>query len=372
MTRHVVIAGGGIGALEGLLALQSLAGDRTQISVITPVRRLTYRALSVAEPFGGDPAPRYDWEHIARDRDVRWIPDSVEEVRLDRSDVVTELGPRVRYDALLLALGALPLTAVPGTMPFSGPRDVLAVREEIEGLEPGRLHRIAFIAPAGVTWTLPLYELALLTAEYGRRHGLELDLQVVTREARPLELFGAEASRDVASRLAAAGIRVRTATFAKEYYERRLWLELDGPLDIDLAVALPRLRGPAIPGLAADADGFVPVDGYARVRGVDRVWAVGDMTTWPVKQGGLAAQQADVAAADIAARVAGADVEVAPYRPHLQGKLLTGDDPVYLERRPGAPATSEASSEFLWWPAHKVAGRYIGRYLHSLGAPLAH
>jgi hypothetical protein len=46
--------------------------------------------------------------------------------------------------------------------------------------------------------------------------------------------------------------------------------------------------------------------------------------------------------------------------------LLTGDDPIYLERRGDAPSRSEASSQFLWWPAHKVAGRHVGRYLDSL------
>jgi hypothetical protein len=75
-----------------------------------------------------------------------------------------------------------------------------------------------------------------------------------------------------------------------------------------------------------------------------------------------------VAAADIAANVAGAAVPVRPYKPRLQGLLLTGDDPVYLEHRPSAPSASEASSRFLWWPAHKVAGRHLGRYLDSLVA----
>jgi sulfide:quinone oxidoreductase len=367
MAEHVVIAGGGVGALEGLLALQSYAGDRVRISVITPTRRLTIRALSVAEPFGGEPPPRCDWENIARDRGVRWVPDTLVEVRTEAREVVTETGPPVHYDALLLALGARPETAVPGAIGFAGPRDVLAVREAIEALEPGR--RIAFVASAGVAWTLPLYELALMTAAHGRRHGLDLDIEVVTRESRPLGLFGGQASREVADRLAGAGIRLRTGTFATRYDGSRLWLELDGPLEVDVAIALPRLRGPAVAGLPYDADGFVPVDPYARVRDVDRVWAAGDMTARRVKQGGLATQQAGVAAADIAARIAGADVPVRPYRPRLQGKLLTGADPLYLERRPGAPATSEASSEFLWWPDHKVAGRHIGRYLHSLDAP---
>lgn len=366
-TRQVVIAGGGVGALEGLLALQFLAGDRLAISLVCAARHLTYRALSVAEPFGGETAPRYDWERIARDRGVVWIPDAVEAVRPAERAVVTRDGPPVRYDALLLALGARPQPALPGTMPFSGPRDVLAVREALEALAPGRHRTVAFVAAAGVTWTLPLYELALMTAEHARARGLDLELEVVTREARPLDVFGTTASRTVAERLAAAGVGLRTGTFAQEYADGRLWLELEGPLEADLVIALPRLEGPRLPGLPADPDGFVPVDPHGRVEGVDRVWAVGDMTSRPLKVGGLAAQQADVAAAEIAASVAGVDAPVRPYAPELQGLLLTGSEPIYLEHRPGTP--SEATQAVLWWPPHKVVGRHLGAYLQTLAEP---
>ena len=371
MDPHVVIAGGGIGALEGLLALQKLAVDPLRISVLTATRHLTYRALSVAEPFGGDPAPRYDWQFIARDRGVSWIPDMLEAVRLEDRELITRDGPPVHYDALLLALGAQPRVAVPGALTFAGPRDVAAVRDALEALDPGRRHVVAFVAGTGVAWTLPLYELALMTAEYGRRQGLDLRIELVTRESEPLDIFGAEASAAVAGRLAAAGVQLRAGTFAQEYDDGRLWLELEGPLDVDLAVALPLLEGPAVDGLPVTEGGFIPVDAYSRVRGVERVWAAGDMTSRPIKHGGLTAQQADVAAADIAARVAGSSTPVHPYRPDLRGLLLTGADPVFLERRRGAPSRSEASSEFLWWPAHKVAGRHLAPYLARLGAPLA-
>jgi len=371
MPEHVVIAGGGVGALEGLLALQSLAGDRVHISVLTASRHLTYRALSVAEPFGGDPPPRYDWELIARERGVRWISDVVRAVRPEQRELDTRDGPPVAYDALLLALGGRPEPVLANAITFAGPRDVLAIREAIEALEPGRRYTIVFVAPAGVAWTLPLYELALMTAEHGRRRGLDLHLEVVTRESDPLGIFGVAASAAVGSRLAAAGVHLRTGSFAQEYAQGKLWLELEGPLEADLVIALPRLHGSGLAGLPTDDDGFVPVGPYARVRGVDRVWAVGDMTSWPLKQGGLAAQQADVAAADIAVEVAGADVQVRPFKPKLQGMLLTGADPLFLERRPHAPPSSEASSDFLWWPVQKVAGRHLGPYLESLGARVA-
>jgi sulfide:quinone oxidoreductase len=371
MTPHVVIAGGGVGALEGLLALQDLAEDRVHISVLTAARHLTYRPWSVAEPFGSDPGRRYDWEHITRDRGVRWIPDLLEAVRPGAREVDTRDGPPIPYDALLLAVGARPEPALAGAIAFAGPRDVLAVRETLEALAPGCRHTIAFVAMAGTAWTLPLYELALMTAEYGRRRGLDLAIELITGESAPLGVFGAEARAAVRLRLGAAGIHIRTATFPTEYADGRLWLELEGPLEVDLVIALPRLRGPQLRGLPHEPERFVRVDHYGRVRGVDRVWAVGDMTTRPLKQGGLAAQQADVAAADIAAQIAGSDVDVHPYQPKLQGMLLTGADPLYLQRDPHAPVSSEASSQPLWWPPQKVVGAHLGPYLDALDGAAA-
>ena len=332
-----------------------------RLSVLTPSRHLTYRALSVAEPFGGDPTPRFEWERIARDRGVRWIPDAAESVQLVTQEVRTRDGAPVRYDALLLALGARPEPAVPGAMTFTGPRDVLAFREALESLEPGRAHRIAFVAGAGVAWTLPLYELALQTAEHGRRHGLKLHLEVVTREADPLDVFGPDASAAVARRLITSGVHLRTAPSRRSSTTR-------GSGWSSKARSRPTSRRPAAPvrpglaGFPATSDGFVPVDAYGRVLDVDRVWAVGDMTTRAFKQGGLAAQQADVAAADIAAEVAGADVEVAPYRPVLWGTVLTGEEPLYLER--GAREGGKGAA------GHKVVGRHLSPYLATLGVPI--
>src|SRR5215212_4729348 len=83
------------------------------------------------------------------------------------------------------------------------------------------------------------------------------------------------------------------------------------------------------PWLPADADGFVPVDEYGRVTGAGGVYAAGDATTFPLKQGGLATQQADVVADSIAAEI-GAIAAAAPFTPVLRGLLLTGGAPIYL------------------------------------------
>ena len=99
----------------------------------------------------------------------------------------------------------------------------------------------------------------------------------------------------------------------------------------DAVVSLPRLRGPFIEGLPADADGFIPINANARVVGVPHVFAAGDATDEPIKQGGLATQQADAAAETIAAE-AGAVLIPRPYRRILRGVVLTGERPLYLRR----------------------------------------
>jgi sulfide:quinone oxidoreductase len=128
-------------------------------------------------------------------------------------------------------------------------------------------------------------------------------------------------------------------------------------------IALPLIEGPAIPGLPADENGFIPIDDHARVRDTPDVYAAGDGTNFPIKQGGLATQQADAAAAHIAAR-AGAPAEAEPFRPVLRGKLLTGDESLHMRHDPaGGGGEGVASADYLWWPPHKVSGRYLAAWL---------
>jgi sulfide:quinone oxidoreductase len=116
--------------------------------------------------------------------------------------------------------------------------------------------------------------------------------------------------------------------------------------------------------------------GGCRVPGAADVWAAGDATTFPLKQGGLATQQADAVAEALAAEL-GATVRPQPFRPVLRGLLLTGGAPLYLRSRlsltgePVAAATrftsrrlrAAVSGRALWWPPGKIAGRYLAPLL---------
>jgi sulfide:quinone oxidoreductase len=132
-------------------------------------------------------------------------------------------------------------------------------------------------------------------------------------------------------------------------------------------VALPRLLGPAFDGLPADGGGFLPVDEYGRVRGVDCVWAAGDGTDVPIKLGGVAAQLADVAARSIAER-AGAAVQATPFAPYVEGVLMTGGTPRYLRADPAWPGPAGESISAPVASAiapPKIAAPYLAPHLTS-------
>jgi len=361
---HLLVAGGGPAALEGALAVQRLAGERVRITLLSDQATFVYRPLAVAAPFGFAAPERFSLERLAAERGFGFRRGTLRAVDADSRRVLLHDAPPVAYDALLLALGARSEEAVPGALTFRGPEDVARLRDALERLHSGEPLRVAFVAGPETAWTLPLYELALLTARWAAGRGLAVEPWLVTYERRALIVFGEQASHSVTELLAEAGVRLWTGAFVDVVEDGRLWLDMEGGLPIDLAVALPRLSGPRVPGLPTDSDGFVPVDDHGRVFGLADVYAAGDMTTRPLKQGGLATQQADVAAAAIAA-AAGAAIEPEAYRPVLRGMLLTGERPLYLRRGPrdGFAPAALTTDDAPWWPPHKIAGRELGPYL---------
>jgi sulfide:quinone oxidoreductase len=168
--------------------------------------------------------------------------------------------------------------------------------------------------------------------------------------------------------LHAAGIAVETGASATVEHSGEVRIHPSGKtLAADRIVALPRVVGRPVEGLPANDAGFIPIDEHARVPGVDNVWAAGDGTAFPVKQGGIACQQADAAASDIA-RLAGADVEAELFRPVLRGQLLTGAKPRFMRHHleGGHGEDSEVSTDALWWPPGKIAGVHLAPYLGEL------
>ena len=364
---RIVVAGGGVAALEAILTLQELADGPLEIVLLAPNRQFEYTPLSVAEPFDLGHAHRFELAEILGERGIETIADSLVAIDASRREVRTEAGLTLAYTALLVATGARRQGALPGAITFSGARTASDVRRLLHEAESGAIERLAFAVPAGVTWSLPVYELALMSAADLAEEAAATTISIVTPEPRPVDAFGAQASAAVAEMLALRGIDFHSAT-ALRVDPGKLVLEQGAPIPADAVVALPQLLAPEIEGLPADGEGFVPIDEHGRVQGLPGVYAAGDATDFPLKQGGIATQQADAAAEAIAAEH-GFDVEPAPFRPVLRGLLLTGRAPRYLraEVLSGRASRSSVEEEAIWWPPAKIAGRRLGPFLALQG-----
>ena len=355
---RIVIAGGGIAGLEALIALHAHLGSSAEIELLEANTDLVERQRAVAEPFGGGPAPRFDLVRIAADHGAHLRPDRLGTVDPEQRRLRTVRGDTLEYDALLVAVGATPDMALPGALTFSGPRDVAAFSALLDDLDAGRVRRVAFAVPTTVTWALPLYELALMTGEHVRARGLEdVGLILVTPEHSPLEAFGARIASQMWNLMAERGIAVCTDTAPLRAGPGGLIVADREPVQAERIVSLPRLNGPWIGGLPHDAQGFLATDAHGAVLGADAVWAAGDGTAFPLKQGGLAAQQAGAAAAAIAWSL-GADVRPEPFRPVLRAMLLDPAGPRFLDSRRGDVPTTP-----LWWPPTKVVAPRLWDYL---------
>ena len=78
----VVIAGGGVAALETALALRDLAEGLVDVTLVSASDRFTFAPASVGVPFGKSTVRRFDMFRIANDLGMRlvvgrldrWIP----------------------------------------------------------------------------------------------------------------------------------------------------------------------------------------------------------------------------------------------------------------------------------------------------------
>jgi sulfide:quinone oxidoreductase len=361
-SQRVVIAGGGIAALEGLLAVRALTEGQAEVALVAPSDEFTYRPLLVREPFSPEPAERRSLPGVAESLGASFVQSAVASVDSEAGRIGLAEGGELPFGQALIAVGARMRPALSSSHTLWSEESPTTIEQILTSVpDNGTLN---LIVPPGVTWPLPLYEFALMTARRLREVGERgIELMVITPEQAPLIVFGTQAAAEVAELLELRGIGFCPDTWITEGDDGGLHAtgrdpDLSGP-----AVALPVMEGRRIEGLPADEHGFIPIDDHCRVRGLDRVYAAGDGTSFPIKQGGIATQQADVAAEQIALEL-GAAVDPQPFRPILRGKLLTGGESVHMRSEvSGGSGEGVVSADYLWWPPHKVSGRYLAPWL---------
>ena len=358
--KRALIIGGGVAGLEGALALNALSEGRVSVAIVEPRSEFVARQYSIAEAFHASETRHASMARLASLAGADLVPAGVTAIDPDEHVASTGEGP-LPFDLLLVAAGTSTKEAVPHALTFTGPAAEHDLTRLLDSAVQGETTRIVFAVPGGATWLLPLYELALLTSANLADRGTRAEIVLVTPEEHPLGLFGLEARRALSELLDVRGIEVHTGVTPVTFEGGTLHVVPEATLPADAVVALPRLEGTRIEGLRYDSAGFLPTDVHGHVDGPARIYAAGDMTSYPIKHGGLAAQQADAAAESMAAD-AGASIVPTPFRPVLRGRLMTGIFDRYLVGEPGG-TRSLVGTESLWWPSSKVAGRFLGPFL---------
>jgi sulfide:quinone oxidoreductase len=366
---RVSIVGGGVAAVEAALALADLASEQTDVTVIAPNQELVYRPMTVTEPFGFGGARHYSLAPIVADAGARLLTDRLDWIDPQANTLHTEAGEAIQYDALILAIGARPVARFDHATTIDDRRLDDLLHGLIQDVEGGYVKSIAFVSPGRMPWPLPLYELALMTAERAYDMQVELTTILVTPEDAPLAIFGQTASKAVANVLARAQVETITSAYAEVPASGTVVIGPgDRHLEVDRIVALPELAGPRVRGIPLGENGFIRVDPHGHVRDLAApIFAAGDAIDFPIKHGGLGCQQADAAAESVAA-LAGAPLTPKPFDPVMHAKLLTGSEPLYLtaEITGGHGFSSRVDDTPSWSPPSKIAARFLAPYLETL------
>ena len=145
---RVVIVGGGIAGVEGLLGLHELAGDRVDLTLISPEPGLTYKPLLVEELFFSTPAPRHDLAELCDQLGARFVHQAVIGLHAAEKFVALADGSELAYDLLVICVGACCRPAYTNAITFPSPEPRLRV-EDLIGAAGDATGRIAFVVPPG-------------------------------------------------------------------------------------------------------------------------------------------------------------------------------------------------------------------------------
>lgn len=318
----VLIVGGGVAALEACLGLHWDRSIDADVTLVSRSREFVYRPLAILEPFGHQPAPSYPIKEILSTCSPEIIYNDVAAIDPAGGEARIYAGRTLEFDAAIVATGTEPRASLRNAIVIGAHGSMERLAILVAQIDAGLVDRVVFTVPAAPSWSLPIYELAMYTAAHAKHRARDVEVQLITPEEHPLIDFGAAASDSVVKLLAENDVRLDRGVRALNYDGQVLEMSDGRSIETSYVVALPELAGVPIAGLTHDEHGFLPVDDYGRVAGTTNVFAAGDITDFPIKQGGIATQQADVVVGAVTEQFGGS-AALHPFEPELRGLLFS-------------------------------------------------
>ena len=339
---NILILGGGFG---GLIAAEQLAAtlDREhQITLVSPNRKFTFYPALVQYAFGECDASdiSFDLRTKLEDIGVRFVHGEMLRIHADRRTVEVsgdDLKGEIAYDYLVIAPGRrLATEKIPGF--FEHASHLLGIGaaskfgERIRDFHEGTI--VLGLCPEG-RLPVPVCEAAFALA---RRFEPKVSdgrvkIKVVFPESLSAAFGGASLHKQLEAAFARHNITVHYDVPISEISETEVISSAGHRIAYDLLMLVPPFRGQsslAELGITDEHD-FVLVDGLMRIHNLPNAYAVGDVVAFSgPKFAHMAVRQAETAAANLAATLAGKQPDVEYYHEIATVIDAGGADSIYL------------------------------------------
>lgn len=313
----VLILGGGFGGVVAAEALAQQLGDEHEIILVSRTRRFLFYPALVRLAFGKcEPDDvSFDLRQTMLNRRVNFIESEVARIDFHERKVILAFGEfegSLHYDYLVFALGRrLATERVSGFFEHAhhllDVDSALKFAEAIRGLSEG--HVVIGQCP-DARLPVPVYETAFAFANWLRENGDPAAVRITVVSPTAIE---SEFGDEKMAALVYQGLMKQGIEFLPNFAINRITASVvltdkKHDLDYNLLMLLPPFRGSSAishQGLT-DESGYVNVDWTMKVVGAERIYAVGDCVNFAgPKMGHMAVNQAQVAAANLTAEIAG-------------------------------------------------------------------
>ena len=367
---RVLILGGGFG---GVVAAESLAqqlGDEHQITLVSRDDRFVFYPALVRLAFGKcEPDDvSFDLRRSMLNRRIMFVKGEVARIDPEDREVIMahgEVSGRLPYDHLIYALGRrLATERVEGF--FEHGHHLLDVNgalkfgEAIRNLREGR---VVIGQCPDARLPVPIYETAFaLSSWLKENHDPESVRITVVSPSTIKEEFGDEKMAAIIHQaLIRHGVEFLPNFPISKVGSSIVSTEDGRDLNYSLLMLLPPFRGASAASRLGitDGDDYLNVDWTMKVIGAERIYAVGDCVNFAgPKMGHMAVNQAQVAAANVAAEIAGHQ-PIAHYDHDMMMVLDVFDgDSIYFHKDLWSDASASVRQGRFWSWAKRVHEKY--------------
>ena len=367
---RVLILGGGFGGVVAAEALAQQLGDEHRITLISRDSRFVFYPALVRLAFGKcEPDDvSFDLRRSMLNRRINFIQAEVARINPEDREVIIAHGDvsgQVPYDYLVFALGrrlatervtgffehAHHLLDVDGALKFG---------EAIRNLREGR---VVIGQCPDARLPVPVYETAFALSSWLKENSdPEFVRTTVVSPTTITEEFGDDKMAAIIHQaLIRQGIEFLPNCPISKVGPSSVATDDGRDLSYSLLMLLPPFRGSSAAsrlGITGDQD-YINVDWAMKVIGAERIYAVGDCVDFAgPKMGHIAVNQAQVAAANVAAEIAGHQ-PVAHYDHDMMMVLDVFDgDSIYFHKDLGSDDKASVRQGRFWSWAKRVHEKY--------------